>query len=463
MLSACKADAPILHESLSLPLNGASRALVDIEMYSGVLIVSNGAQGLLDADFSLSNLYQFPKIGHRQDDRTAFLSIHQPERTSPFRQTRNDWTLRLTNEIPVTLNLRLSTGIYTLRLGGLHIAGLQIEISGPGVVVLDLVGFWEEDLDIIVRGNQGSALTITAPQGTGTRVESNGKIRKLSLGNFQQERNIYSNTAWGSSGPRLNILLEGSFSNLSLTSGFTRDLPVHIAIRIARDMFSQSEIFDCSVEPLYRLPQPNDTVRDLWFDFLCHRGPEHRALDGRDLLTQELAESELVDRIRRQFYAGEPLDEATLHFNIPEFLSATVDMMTIIQARQRYEFSITHFIGSFDYSVKREGSRVKFEIHNQTDRSSGTHIPLRFPEGGYTLSLEELEREKPALANAFLMEVIYSGKYPLISILAAKNRAETAPGEGGGNFTQTFIWTEHDLGLSELPPWPTYLDQIDVR
>jgi hypothetical protein len=74
-------------------------------------------------------------------------------------------------------------------------------------------------------------------------------------------------------------------------------------------------------------------------------------------------------------------------------------MISVMQARQRYEFSITHFIGSFDYSVTREGDRVRFEIHNQTDRASGTHIPLRFPDDGYTLSLEELVREKPLLAG----------------------------------------------------------------
>jgi hypothetical protein len=240
-------------------------------------------------------------------------------------------------------------------------------------------------------------------------------------------------------------------------------MPVHVALDLARTMFNQEEVFDCSVEPANRQPLPTDTVRELWFDYLCHRGPEHRFLDGNDILTQDLAASELIDRIRRQFYSGEPLDEDTLHFNIPEFMSATVDMISVIQARQRYEFSITHFIGSFDYSVTREGDRVRYEIHNQTDRSSGTHIPLRFPKDGYTLSLEELVREKPLLMDAFLLEVIHSGKYPIISILEAKSRTETGPGEGGGNFSQTFIWTERDLGLTELPPWPSYLDEIDIQ
>jgi hypothetical protein len=122
-------------------------------------------------------------------------------------------------------------------------------------------------------------------------------------------------------------------------------------------MFSQQEVFDCSAELQDRQPLHSDTVKELWLDYLCHRGPEHRILDGSTTLTQDLARSELVDQIRRQFYSGEPLDEATLYFNIPEFLSATVDMLTMMQELQRYEFSITHFMGSFDYSVvQRRGS-----------------------------------------------------------------------------------------------------------
>jgi hypothetical protein len=461
--AACNPKLEINRELTSLPLNAVARAEIEVDINNGILIINNGTHNLLDGEFSYSAIDQRPVVIYHQDGDIAQIAIRQPPGNSVFSRSHNEWKLYLSNDIPIHLTLKHGSGIHTLSLGGLSISGLEVISSGAGILLLDLAGFWEEDLDILVRGVQGTALTITSPQGTGTRIETESRIRKIDQGNFLREQDAFINTAYKGDGPKLNVKLQGNFGNLSLESGFPSDMPVHVALGLAQTMFSKGEVFDCSSEPQERQPLPNDTVRELWFDYLCHRGPEHRILDGSDVLTQDLAASELVDRIRRQFYAGEPLDEATLYFNIPEFLSATVDMAAVIQSRQQYEFSITHFIGSFDYSVSREGDRVRYEIRNQTDRSSGTHIPLRFPEGGYTLSLEELVREKPMLANAFLLEVIHSGKYPIISILEAKSRADTAADEGGGNFAQTFTWTERDLGLTELPPWPTYLIEIDIK
>jgi hypothetical protein len=272
-LTACAPTAPPLQETWAVPLDGAQHAQIDIEMGSGILVLTTGAQELMEADFSFSNPEQRPLVDHRQDGQSAYLSVQQPPRTSPLSRHRDDWILRLTNDIPITLNLHLGTGIYSLRVGGLQVSGLHIETSRAGVTSLDLTGYWEEDLDIKITGTQGSVLTITAPQGTGTRIESHSRIRKIDNRNFSQERNVFTNEAWSGSSPELSILLEGTFSNLTLTSGFPNDMPIQIALDLARTMFSQNEVFDCSSEPQDRQPQSSDTVRDLWFDYLCHRGP----------------------------------------------------------------------------------------------------------------------------------------------------------------------------------------------
>jgi hypothetical protein len=461
--AACRPAAITNQKSYSLPLEQIQSAQYDIVMNSGILVLNSGTQNLFDLDATTPGILSDPQINYRKNGSNALVSIEQSLPGSSLRRNTTEWELRLPSEVPASINLNLGPGIHNLAIGGLQVSRLQVDQQGAAVILLDLAGFWEEDIEILINGSKGSALTITAPQGTDTRVEIHGRVQKVDPGNFKRDLNGYTNAAAPGTGAQLTIRLEGNLSNLSLSSGFPRDMPVHVALQLARSMFSQQEVFDCSTEPQDRLPLPSDTVKELWLDYLCHRGPEHRMLDGSTTLTHDLARSELVDQIRRQFYSGEPLDEATLYFNIPEFLSATVDMLTMMQELQRYEFSITHFIGSFDYSVIREGDRIRYVVHNQTDRSSGTHIPLRFPEGGYTLSLEELVRQKPTLANAFMLEVIHSGKFPIVSILEAKSRSDMLPGEGGGNFTQTFTWTEQDLNLTELPPWPTYLDQIDIK
>jgi hypothetical protein len=443
-----------------IPLNNTQFAQITIDMKSGILVLGSGAQGLIDLESRYTKSESRPSIDHQVDHFNSTILVRQPH--TFLTNDRTEWIFSLTNDIPISLHLRLGSGIHTLALGGLQLAALEIESKGASVILVDLAGFWEEDLDIKIHGNRATALTITAPQGTTTQIDVDGQVRKMDPGNFVRDGNLYTNSA-STSTPRLNIMLEGHYGNLSLKSGFNRDMPISVALDLSRAMFSKNEVFDCGSQPQDRQPQLGDTVRELWFDYLCHLGPEHRYLDGSHLLTKDLAESELVDRIRRQFYAGEPLDQETLFFNIPEFLSATTDMLLMIQSRQRFDFSITHFIGSFDYSVTREGNRIRYEIHNQTDRASGTHIPLRFPEDGYTYSLEELVRQKPQLADTFLIEFIHSGKYPIVSILEAKERSRTAPGEGGGNYKQTFVWTEPDLGVTELPPWPTYLDQINIQ
>jgi hypothetical protein len=429
---ACRPGRITNQETYSLPLDRIQYAQYDIVVNSGILVLNSGTQNLFDLETTTPGSLSDPQIDYSKNGSNALVSIRQSLPGSSLRRNTPEWKLRLPFEVPAIINLSLGPGIHTLALGVLQVSKLQIDQQGDAVTLLDLAGFWEEDLEILINGSKGSAITITAPQGTKTRVNIPGRIQKMDPGNFLRTIDGYTNSAEPGTGALLTLRLEGNFANLSLNSGFPRDMPVHVALQLARSMFSQQEVFDCSTEPKDRQPLPSDTVKELWLDYLCHRGPEHRTLDGRTTLTHDLARSELVDQIRRQFYSGEPLDEATLYFNIPEFLSATVDMLTMMHELQRYEFSITHFIGSFDYSVIREGDRLRYVIHNQTDRSSGTHIPLRFPEGGYTLSLEELVRQKPALDNAFMLEVIHSGKSPIISILEAKNRSDMLPGERWG-------------------------------
>ena len=93
-------------------------------------------------------------------------------------------------------------------------------------------------------------------------------------------------------------------------------------------------------------------------------------------------------------------------------------------------------------------------------------MPLRFPDAGYTQSLETLVSQEPQLDGAFLLELVQSNHYPIISILEAKTREETSDvaAEGGNNFEQTFTWAEPYLAQFEaLPPWPGYLQQLEIR
>jgi hypothetical protein len=463
MISGCTPTQPIQTDTLSIELEPVELLRVNLNLQQGVLLLNGDTQELLAADFAYRPDVQKPEIDYRADDESGNLSIRQPVMSAfGIRNRRGDWTIRLNPDIPLYLSANIGAGFHTIRASHLNLVNLELDLSTGSITTLDLTGYWETPPTVVIAGRGGGVLNLQLPQGMGVQVISPASIRNMDRGSMVLSEGGYQNPLYTNHPNDMEIQLQGSFGEVNFIAGYVRDMPVSVAVDMARFMFSKEGAFSCSSNP-YNERLSTETVTDLWYDYLCERGPHQRTFTGSDSLTIELAQSELLDQIRRQYYSGQPLDQSTLYFNIPEFFSASTDMLLLLQQRERLEFSITHFIGSFDYSVTVDGDRLQFEIQNQTDRSSGTHIPTRFPEEGYTETLEHLMQINPAIGDTFLFELISSAKYPIIAVLDTKTREETTGDEGGGVFEQIFTWTERLTDYADLPAWPQYVDELDIQ
>lgn len=470
MLLSAGCLAPIEYQSSAQSVEPGSarevRALVRLD--TGLLNLSAmPGDRLLEADFAYTEVERQPRVGYEVNDGVGMLTVDQPQRQGlPLGRDENRWTLRLSHDLPLHLAVELGSGIHSLNLNGLMLAGLDVSASGGSATALNLTGYWPQDLDVTIRAESGS-VTVQLPAGTGSRVEVLPGSGKLDPGNLKPDGDAYVNDAYGRSASTLRVTIDPGQAQVTLTAGLPGDRRIEDVLLGARLTYS-SQTWQCDELPAEERQAPPETVSEMWTDYICERGPEHVILDGSNPLTVELARSELVDRIRRQYYAGgEPLTEETLEFNIPEFVSATGDMIAGLRGRDTVEFSVTHFIGSFDYTIEPEDDRLRFAIVNQTDRASGTHFPMRFPSGGYTQSVEALVEANPGIADTYLLELLGSSRYPVVSILEPKSREETleAEGEGGGAFIQTFTWTEQVLPYEadDLPFWQEYLPLLNIR
>jgi len=231
-------------------------------------------------------------------------------------------------------------------------------------------------------------------------------------------------------------------------------------------LYRKDGLIQCTTKPDSQ--SPFDTAWDLFVDFVCEYGPEHRHFGSHDYLTLELAQSALVHMLRLRFYlgGGQPLS-GEMRFNVGEFLLAWVDYLAFAsgsQQRGHVPVNITHFLGSWDrYEVAlSEPGKLKFVITNRTDRSSGSHIPGRFPPE-YNWYLDTLVQQSPELASAPAIPFILA--YSVVSVLSPKSRAETVDPEGGGTMWQTFTWEERYpvLGCSGLMPWPNVLQFLVIE
>ena len=209
-------------------------------------------------------------------------------------------------------------------------------------------------------------------------------------------------------------------------------------------------IKECPQNDLWAKP---NTVTGLYIDWLCERGPETVEFYGTDPLTQELAHSAIVAGIRSKFYEDRNVSEQILDFGAVAFAEATLDSAI------NQKISITHFMGSFKYRIQPlSNGRLSFWISNDTERASGSHFIGRF-EPYYQGSLEELVKLRPELRGRVVETV--TSQYNVISVLKAKTRSETTGDEGCGKMTQTFTWSENNLGCLDSI-WLLYLPFLNI-
>ncbi len=201
----------------------------------------------------------------------------------------------------------------------------------------------------------------------------------------------------------------------------------------------------------------SDSVADLFQDFVCEYGPSERQFDHEARLTQELARSRTIAKLRWEFYVlwggiGYKSQRET-QMNIPAFLDAKLldpligGYSTVMDPFTRIPVTITDFLGGYgwDIHVTSRGT-ARFEIVNETSLESGTRI-------GFSAHSRTDISVQLYLSNP---DAYPSSQYNIISILSPKPRDQRNPstttGLGGGTMTQRFIWEERNLADWECNP-----------
>jgi hypothetical protein len=181
--------------------------------------------------------------------------------------------------------------------------------------------------------------------------------------------------------------------------------------------------------------------------YIYEYGARHLYFGGTDRLTRELAVSSTVHDVRLRYYEeGDTAGPVEYEFGHAPFFA------TLITGGP---FSVASFVGGFRYQVRTLEGRVGFRIDNDTTLESATHLAGRYSSGGYRGSVEDLITANPSLGTMPLVQIIADHThYPVMSILSRRSREETEAPMGGGDFYQTFTWTEvYDPCLAQLLPW----------
>jgi hypothetical protein len=207
LLAGCGSRARVgalRSESQSVELGDAKSVRVEINLGAGDLQVTGGAEKLLEADFTYNVARLKPEVKYTNDT----LIVWQPDGKGlpdlrGITDYRNEWDLRLSDEVPMDLSVDMGAGTGNLQLAGLSLTGLDLSL-GAGTSTVDLSGDWVHDLDTTI--DTGAAdLTVRLPRDVGASVKVEAGPHTIEATGLTRDGNLYTNAAFGVSEVTLQI------------------------------------------------------------------------------------------------------------------------------------------------------------------------------------------------------------------------------------------------------------------
>lgn len=219
LLGSCSSDdvkvGELRTESKSVELGDARSVSVKIKMGANDLVVTGGAEKLLEADFT----YNVAKLKPEVEFTDGTLIVQHPDvrgyRTlQDIKEFRNEWDLRLNNDVPINLSLEMGAGTTDLQLADLSLTGLDVML-GAGECTLDLSGDRARDLRASIQTG-ASRVTLRLPKNVGVRVELVSGASVVTTSGLKQDGNAYVNDAYGVSSATLQIVMEAGIGQIFL-------------------------------------------------------------------------------------------------------------------------------------------------------------------------------------------------------------------------------------------------------
>jgi len=220
LLTGCASEVRVGElqtETQSVELGDAESVRVEIEMGAGDLEVTGGAEKLLEADFT----YNVARLKPQVDYSDGTLVVQHPDANGlrlPDLQDltgfRNEWSLRLNNDVPMDLSVDMGAGISDLQLADLSLTSLDVSL-GAGNSTIDLSGGWASDLDATIDAGAGD-ITVRLPSEIGVRVEVEAGLGTIDAPGLKQDGDIYTNSAYGVSDVTLHVHIEAGIGRINL-------------------------------------------------------------------------------------------------------------------------------------------------------------------------------------------------------------------------------------------------------
>src|SRR3712207_2739258 len=203
-------------QTRSVNAEGADSVRANLRLALGELDVGGGADRLMEADFAYNVAAWEPRVNYEVVGNSGELAVEQQGLGEgiPSRDVRNEWDLRLNDDVPVDLAVQMGGGGGNLGLDSLALTGLNLDVGG-GSTRVDPSGDWGQDLSAVVRGGAGE-VTLLLPSRMGVRVNAGTRLGRINAEGLRKQGEAFVNDAYGDSDATLEVNVSGGAGLINL-------------------------------------------------------------------------------------------------------------------------------------------------------------------------------------------------------------------------------------------------------
>jgi hypothetical protein len=202
------------HENEVVELRGAKAVRMTVHMPAGELHIEGGATRLMEGDFYQGPSWAAPSVEYSVEDGVGELSINQQSANQLMTNSDNTWKLKLSNEVPLELEVDVGAGRGILNLSKVDLTRLQLNI-GAGQANVDLTGERGKDLQASIHGGVGEAV-VRLPKNIGVVATVHGGLGSVDVHGLKDEDGQYVNAAYGKAPNTIHLTVEGGIGHIRL-------------------------------------------------------------------------------------------------------------------------------------------------------------------------------------------------------------------------------------------------------
>lgn len=203
-------NGKVKEETVSIHQDKAKKLDVSLDLGAGVMNVSKGTKNWVEGSIEYNNKYFNPDVSYKLKDSTGEVTIDQSKKHFPnvkIGKLKNEWDLKLSNKVPINLDVNTGASKTNLDLRGLNLNKLEIE-AGVGELNVNLGGSWNKSFEANIDTGVGKT-TVVLPSDVGVKVNLDKGIGKANVIDLISKGNgVYVNEAYENADVKLTINMD---------------------------------------------------------------------------------------------------------------------------------------------------------------------------------------------------------------------------------------------------------------